>query len=186
MTELDPPVAIVFGGGIGVGKTTLCHRLQSKSAYRGLLQLPFISSDAFPTEFPHLERSRKAERALEVAVRDKQPFVWEATFGWSPSRKFAVGELEAIWLTTLRNAGYKICFHGVTASPDVVWRRLRSRELTSKRYVDADWRVEESAELFLRNVPAIRSCCHRFRLWLNEDRLRPTRAKPLSTSDPSM
>lgn len=173
MTEPRTPVAVVFGGGIGVGKTTLFHRLLTKPAYRDLSCLPMISADAFPDDQPHAERSRQAEHALEVAMDTRQAFVWEATFGWSPSSQYGVGELETRWLKQLRNVGFHICFHGILAPNDVVWRRIKARELASGRVIDADWRIDESSELFLRNVPAIRACCNRFRLWSNTTTLRP-------------
>ena len=173
MSEAYGKIAVLFGGGIGAGKTTLYQRLSSRHTYRGLSRLPWISADAFPSDIPHVERSQRAELVLEAAVQQGQSFVWEATFGWSPSERFAAGELEEIWLGRLRAHGYQICFHGVIAPENVTSKRIRLRELQSARTVDAEWRIGESAALFLANVSLIKKHCHRFRLWSNASVLRP-------------
>lgn len=178
------PRLLVFGGGIGSGKTTLRDWLLRQRNWQAFNQSALVETDQIRSRLRaqaeasagkiltlgdlHREASRLAEARLNHLLRAGVDIVWESTLGWEPDADYAAGALEQHYLGRFRASGYRVFLHGVTCAHDLADERFRLRALHENRDISDHGRVAGSHRRFEANVPRIARAVDSFQLWRSE------------------
>lgn len=178
------PRLLVFGGGIGGGKTTLREWLLRQRNWHVFNRAALVDTDQIRLRLRgyaeasagnsralgelHREASRLAEARLNRLLLAGVDIVWESTLGWEPDADYAAGALELSYLARFRARGYRIFLHGVTCDHGLAEERFHLRAVRENRGVSDQRRIAGSHRRFEANVPRIARVVDAFRLWRNE------------------
>lgn len=178
------PRLLVFGGGIGSGKTTLRDWLLRQRTWQDFNQSALVDTDqirsrlrveaeasagkSLELEDLHRKASRLAEARLNRLLRAGVDIVWESTLGWEPDADYAAGALEQLYLRRFRANGYRVFLHGVTCAHALAEERFHLRALRENREVSDHRRLAGSHRRFEANVRRIARAVDHFQLWRSE------------------
>lgn len=175
---------LVFGGGIGSGKTTLRDWLLRQRSWHDFNKAALVDTDQIRSCLRaraeaaagigpdladlHRKASHLAETRLNHLLRAGVDIVWESTLGWEPDSAYAAGALEQHYLARFKARGYRVFLHGVTCDLVLAEQRFRSRAALENREVSDQRRVAGSHRRFEANVPRIARAVDTFQLWRSE------------------